>query len=164
MQRSAILSPCGQYRYALERAWHPQGPQVLFIGLNPATADAQRDDATLRVCMGYARAWGYGGLWLGNLFAYRSRDPAALRRVVDPIGPENDGWLHGLQQQSALVVCAWGRGGSWQGRDRAVLSQLKNPHCLVQLPGGQPGHPLYKSRHLRPVPLQPTDTDPNAAI
>jgi hypothetical protein len=90
---------------------------------------------------------------LGNLFAYRATDPAALYRTADPIGPENDGWLQKLQAEAALVVCAWGASGAYQNRDKQVLAFLQSPHCLVRLKHGRPGHPLYKSADLQAIPL-----------
>jgi hypothetical protein len=153
MEASAELSRCGCYRYALRRCWDPSAPLVLFIGLNPSTADATVDDPTSRVCMGYARRWGYGGLLIGNLFALRSTDPAGLRVVRDPVGPRNDARLRGLQEAAALVVCAWGEGGAYRARDQEVLARLRAPHCLSRLRSGRPGHPLYKRADLEPVPL-----------
>jgi hypothetical protein len=153
MQRSAVISACKQYRYGLRRVWDGTAPLVLFIGLNPSTADGSSDDNTSRVCINYAKRWGYGGLLLGNLFAYRSTDPTALYSVTDPVGPMNDRWLRKLQSRAGLVVCAWGNAGSYQGRDHAVLSTLVAPHCLARLKSGRPGHPLYKRGDLRPVPL-----------
>jgi hypothetical protein len=92
MELSAAISDCKQYRYELRRSWDSSKPAVLFIGLNPSTADGSTDDNTSRVCINYAKRWGYGSLLLGNLFAYRSKDQSALRRVLDPIGPDNDAW------------------------------------------------------------------------
>ena len=83
---AAQFSPCGRYRWWLQRCWDPQRPPLLFIGLNPSRADAQRDDPTLRRLLGFARAWGYGGLEVLNLFARISASPAALRRCADPVG------------------------------------------------------------------------------
>lgn len=154
MKRFAVVSDCGRYRYALERVWDAGRPMVLFVGLNPSTADATREDATSRACIRYAQRWGYGGLLLGNLFAYRATAPSALRAATDPIGPENDAWLDRLQSRAGLVVCAWGEAGVLGGRDRAVLAFLHDPHCLTRLKSGRPGHPLYKRAELRPVPLQ----------
>lgn len=153
MRSSAILSRCGRYRYALRREWDGARPKVLFIGLNPSTADASRDDNTSRVCIGYARRLGFGGLLLGNLFGWRSTDPAMLRAVPDPVGPRNDARLRVLQDEAALVVCAWSDAGGWRDRDRAVLAWLRAPHCLSRLKSGRPGHPLYKRADLRPMPL-----------
>lgn len=154
MKSSAVISTCGQYRYKLRRVWNETRPAVLFIGLNPSTADASVDDNTSRVCINYARRWGYGSLLLGNLFAFRSTDPSALRHVTDPIGSDNDKWLKKLQAESALVVCAWGNPGSLHDRDQSVLAFLDRPHCLQRLKSGRPGHPLYKRADLMPIPLQ----------
>ena len=153
MKQSASISRCKKFRYELRRVWDESAPLVLFIGLNPSTADGSNDDNTSRVCINYAKRWGYGGLLLGNLFAYRSTDPSALYSSPDPVGTENDAWLNSLQSQAKLVVCAWGDAGSYKGRDLAVLSFILEPHCLVKLKGGQPGHPLYKRADLQPIPL-----------
>ena len=153
IKRSAVFSDCGLYRYVLRRTWDDKRPAVLVVGLNPSTADATRDDATSRVCINYAMRWGYGGLLLGNLFAWRCTDPAGLRNVPDPIGPDNDRWLRRLHRQADLVVCAWGKSGAYLDRDARVLKFLHDPHCLTRLQDGRPGHPLYKKADLRPVPL-----------
>lgn len=153
MQTSAVISSCGQFRYELRRIWDESLPLVLFISLNPSTADDSSEDNTSRVCMNYAKRWGYGGLLLGNLFAFRSTDSGGLYSTPDPIGPENDTWLRKLQSQAQLVVCAWGNTGSFMGRGKAVLAFLESPHCLVKLKTGQPGHPLYKRADLQPILL-----------
>ena len=153
MKQSAVISKCEQYRYELRRVWDESAPLVLFIGLNPSTADGSTDDNTSRVCINYAKRWGYGGLLLGNLFAYRSKDQSALYTASDPIGPENDTWLRKLQAHAKLVVCAWTNTGSYMGRDQAVLKFLREPHCLVKLKSGRPGHPLYKRADLKPISL-----------
>ena len=79
----AVFSPCERYRYKLWRVWDPARPLgcVMFLMLNPSTATDTEDDPTIRRCIGYARSWGYGGLYVGNLFAYRATDPADLRRA-----------------------------------------------------------------------------------
>lgn len=153
MKQSAVISNCTQFRYELRRVWDESKPLVLFIGLNPSTADDSSDDNTSRVCINYAKRWGYGGLLLGNLFAYRSTDQSALYTTPDAIGPGNDTWLKKLQSEAKLVVCAWGGTGSYKNRDQAVLSFLQAPHCLVKLKSGRPGHPLYKRADLQPIPL-----------
>ena len=153
MHTSAILSPCGTYRYVLCRMWDATKPTVLFICLNPSTADATVDDPTSRVCMNYARRWNYGTLLIGNLFALRSTTPGVLWNANDPIGPENDTHLQQMQAQAALVICAWGNSGKLLDRDKHVLRMLKTPYCLITLKSGCPGHPLYKRTTLVPMPL-----------
>ncbi len=143
LSRGAAISPCGNYRYSLERGWAQGGKKVLFIGLNPSTADATTDDPTIRRCVGFAKAWGYSGMLMGNLFAYRATDPSVLRRVADPIGPENDGCLKELHSRAAMTVAAWGNLGSWTGRDKALLRMLGPTMSLGTTKSGYPRHPLY---------------------
>ena len=153
MHKSAIISACGNYRYELKRIWDNDKPWVLFVCLNPSTADAKQEDNTSRVCINYAKRWGYGGLVIANLFAYRSTDKTALYRIADPVGPENDEHLQRLSKQAVETVCAWSDAGAFMARDTAVLPLLKSPKCLTKLKSGRPGHPLYKSKDLTPTPL-----------
>jgi hypothetical protein len=153
MKTSAVISQCRKYRYELRRVWDETAPLILFICLNPSTADEKVEDNTSRICINYAKRWGSGGLLVGNLFAYRSTDQDILFRVADPVGPENDEWLQKLESEAVLVVCAWSDTGGYRDRDKQVLTFLKNPYCLVQLKSGRPGHPLYKRADLRPIPL-----------
>ena len=153
MLKSAIISECGQYRYELKRIWDPSKPWVLFVCLNPSTADHEKEDNTSRVCINYARRWGYGGLVIANLFAYRSTDKSKIYEVYDPVGPENDTHLQRLGIEAGEIVCAWTNDGAYNDRDLAVMAMLINPKCLTKLKSGRPGHPLYKSRDLKPIPL-----------
>ena len=158
MKMSAKLSPCGTYRYELHRTWDSSLPCVLFICLNPSTADHTRDDHTSRVCINYATRWGYGGLVIANLFAYRSTDPQGLKNTPDPVGPENNRVLRKLCKKADMVICAWSDIGAYLGRDREVILFINKPHCLTLLKSGRPGHPLYKSRALLPKPMCPKVT------
>ena len=154
MKSSADISEDKKYRYELRRVWDDSKPLVLFVCLNPSTADENEDDNTSRVCINFVKSWGdYGGLLIGNLFAVRSTSQAGLFSCADPIGHRNDASLKKLQSEAALVVCAWGNSGGYMQRDKSVLAFLKNPHCLKKLGSGRPGHPLYKRADLRPVLL-----------
>jgi hypothetical protein len=77
-RKNALLSACGYYRYWLSREWDDSLPIVTFIMMNPSTADAFNDDATIRKCVGFAKAWGFGRIRVVNLFALRSREPLDL--------------------------------------------------------------------------------------
>lgn len=154
LEGSARLSRCRKYRYALWRHWDDQLPGVLFIGLNPSTADENRNDPTLLRCMRFAREWGYGGVSMGNLFAYRATDPGTLRRVQDPVGRQNDRWLRQLAREAELVVAAWGNHGVYLDRAAAVTAMLPALNCLGMNRSGQPAHPLYQRADRRPIPVQ----------
>jgi hypothetical protein len=115
--------------------------------LNPSTADATQDDPTIRRCIGFARAWGYGALEVVNLFACRATDPERLRRVPDPVGPENDRHILRAVRRASETVVAWGNRGVHLGRHDAVLRLLRRRrvavHCLGRTQAGHPRHPLY---------------------
>jgi hypothetical protein len=154
MIRSAVFSPCRTYRYFLSRTWNPMLPSVMFIGLNPSTADEQQDDPTVRRCVGFATKWNFGGLVLVNLFAYRSTDPAGLRDTDDPVGPANDKHILLGARAADRVVLAWGTKGNLVDRDQRVLSLFPDVHCLGVTKEGHPKHPLYLAGNtgLRPFP------------
>ncbi|SFV31428.1 hypothetical protein SAMN05216456_1338 [Devosia crocina] len=151
----ATFSPCRTWRYRLERRWG-DGAQVAFIMLNPSTADEENNDPTIRRCISYAKHWGFGGLLIGNIFAFRSTDPKGLYSAPDPIGPENDDWLDTIANQAAAIVCGWGVHGAYQARGRAVLDRLshRKPMALKLTADGHPGHPLYLRKDLEPEPIQ----------
>lgn len=159
---TAVLSPCGGYRYRLGRVWDPGGPAVTFVLLNPSTADAGADDPTCRRCLGFARAWGAGSLAIVNLFAARATDPAALRLLADPEGPENDRHLLEAAAGPGLLVCGWGTGGALLGRGPRVAARLVAAGaalwCLGETRDGHPRHPLYLAagtpRRPYPVPAE----------
>ena len=153
MLSSANFSRCRTYRYALRRQWNPRGPIVLFVGLNPSTADETADDPTIRRCVGFARDWGFSAMVMANLFAYRATDPRDLRVTHDPIGPRNNWWLASLPNQVDLVVAAWGIHGTLLDRDETVLRSLDRVCCLGRTKAGHPRHPLYLSRTATPAPF-----------
>jgi hypothetical protein len=130
--RSADFSLCRTYRYTLWRVWNSKVPPVCFIGLNPSTADELEDDPTIRRCMRFAKAWGYGGLVMANLFAFRATDLRVMKAAIDPVGPDNDAWLRRMADRAGIVIAAWGNHGSFMGRDRRVAGIIENLHCLGQ--------------------------------
>jgi hypothetical protein len=143
IKSTARFSPCGRYRYSLTRIWDRHRPIILFIGLNPSTADAIKNDPTVSRCIGFAKKWGYGGMFMANIFAYRSTDPDVLKRVADPVGPGNDAAIRRMCRQARHVVVAWGARGRLHGRGEQILTIVKEPHCLGTTQNGSPRHPLY---------------------
>lgn len=147
--RDAAMSECGRFRYRLSRRW-ADGPELLFVMLNPSTADAEVDDATIRRCAGFAHAAGFGGLQVVNLFAYRATKPADLARVGWPVGDDNDSHIAAAACAAGAVCVAW---GAIQPRSRAehrvqevmprILRAGHQPQCLRITRSGHPQHPLY---------------------
>lgn len=141
MQKASQLSPCRTYRYALDRIWDPHLPALLWVLYNPSTADETEDDPTLRRCIHFSQAWGYGGLRIVNLYSFRSPNPAILKGQPAPKGPE-----HAIHFQQALkdfkdVVCAWGLHGGPISRHFSPGSHRIFHLGLNQ--DGSPKHPLY---------------------
>jgi len=153
--RRAAFSRCQRYRYQLERRWEGKSPpkRVVFIGLNPSTADHQIDDPTIRRCMGFACSWGYNVLTVVNLFAYRTPYPAELKKAIDPVGAYNSRHLNRVISEADLVVACWGRHGGWQKQDKRLVKRFKDRlYCLAENNDGSPVHPLYQRSTAQPSP------------
>lgn len=154
---NARLSDDLRYRYYLTRYWEKvEGTnRVCWVMLNPSTADAMVDDQTIKRCKSFSKAWGYDGIVVVNIFAFRTAYPAELARAEDPVGPENDEWIRHWPQRSDLVVAAWG--GSYPkpqaSRVAAMHERLKpyDPHVLGLTRAGEPLHPARLDGSLRPV-------------
>lgn len=155
---SAIMSACGTYRYRLSRELYlmgSNGATLSFIMLNPSTADHDRNDPTIKRCIGYGERFDYKRIDIYNLFALRATDPRMLYAHPEPIGPENDAYLDAV---CGVVVCAWGRHGNFRRRGAQVMERLKkNGNCtltaLKLLDDGTPGHPLYLKANLKMINL-----------
>lgn len=148
--RMANMSPCLKYRYVLGRMWDPSRPlELTWCMMNPSTADGTKDDPTIRRCIEFSKAWGYGGFAVVNLFAYRSPKPVDLLSVDDPVGPDNDlFWGHYMTKYHS-VVAAWGSNARRLGQlsdDRiSLLHDIagNNLWCFGMTGNGNPLHPLY---------------------
>lgn len=152
MIKSANFSECRTYRYALWRRWEEDhADYAMFVGLNPSTADETNDDPTIRRCIAYAKEWGYSGLCMTNIFAFRATDPDVMKAVNDPIGPENDRWLRKCAEGAGVVVAAWGTHGTHMQRASAVQRLLPMLSYLRLTKDGHPGHPLYLPKTLTPI-------------
>ena len=150
MEKTAIISDCGQYRYQLGRTWD-DGPIARFIMLNPSTADASNDDPTIRRCISFAKREGAGAISVVNLFAFRATKPADMMQADDPIGPENNDhlreWVGHEFGFAKVVVAAWGANKMAADRfkkicDRGVID-TQYWQCLGKTKSGAPKHPLY---------------------
>lgn len=153
----AVFSPNRGWRYRLVRVWDPDKPRLGWVIFNGSRADDHRTDPTVRRCIGFARAWGYGGVDIANLYGLVSKNPAGVGHHVDPVGPDNDRHLAAVCSENDLTVLAWGTNAD---TDRVhvvaqMLRRLAKRHggslaVLDWTRGAQPLHPL----------LAPKDTTP----
>lgn len=154
MTKTATISDCGKYRYNLTREWDNTLPRLLFIMLNPSTADAEVDDPTIRRCVSRAKDLGFGSVEVVNLFAYRATDPNELKQADDPVGPMNDVHILGAVSRAQTIIAAWGAKGGLNQQDRHVSGLLGQVSlkCLGTTKDGCPKHPLYIASNQ---PLEP---------
>ena len=142
----AYFSDDRKYRYLLGRRISDSPGRLLFIMLNPGTADETHNDPTIRRCIGFTERWGYGLLEVVNLFAFRTSYIRELRRAIDPIGSNNDEWLRSALMTAERVVLAWGNHGAFMNRSQQVRRMASNatqPYHLGLNKTGEPKHPLY---------------------
>jgi hypothetical protein len=155
LKTGAIISNCGMYRYLLWRKWSECGPELLYIMLNPSTADEHTDDPTIRRCIRWAVNHGYAGINVCNLFAYRATDPAQLKRVVNPVGPLNNQIIAKAALESTDIICARGGHGQYMNRDQEVCLMLRKLGRDLKAFGltksGAPKHPLYLPGNVEAV-------------
>lgn len=152
--KDALFSECGQYRYSLSRVWEPGKPYALFIGLNPSYANAEQDDRTLTRCISFAKRWGYGGIYIVNLFAYVHADRFEMLKVDNPIGVDNDKFITEYITNAGVVVAAWGNEGRHLGRSSFIRKFLPaNTMCLALNYTGEPKHPLYVTNDTELIPF-----------
>ena len=85
MEKTATISRCEKYRYKLTRTWDEKKGKVLFIMLNPSTANHIENDLTTIRCINFAEKWGYGGIMIGNIYPFRAKRPKDLRKWLNEI-------------------------------------------------------------------------------
>ncbi|MET7843665.1 DUF1643 domain-containing protein [Streptomyces sp. NPDC005356] len=167
---SAVLSPCGTYRYRLDRIWNEDTAPMVWVMLNPSTADHTEDDATIRRCTAFAKAAGHGGMVVVNLFALRSKDPGQLRHHRDPIGPFNEAALIEATDDAVRIVAAWGdaRRSERACQAHAVTALLVGHghalDCLGLTGKGHPRHPLYVRDETQLTPYDPQSPIGNCPV
>lgn len=160
MKKHAVISSDGKYRYQLLRKWDDRLPLILFIMLNPSTADADIDDPTIRRCIEFAKSWGFGGLMVGNLYAYRATDPKQLKNspeISDTavwLREINEKHIRIMEQKCDMVIFAWGT--DKHAFDWHVLKYKQLfPHAkaITISKHHKPCHPLYLKKTLIPIPF-----------
>lgn len=147
----AVFSDCGRYRYRLERFCEGSGTTALIM-VNPSTADAWFDDATIRKVRGFGNRNQWGTVAVANLFAYKATKVEDLRKVEDPVGPDNDAHLRDLFLEADQVIYAWGPLAKqpkefrdrWKDVHEAARRCGHEPMAIgTPCQSGHPRHPLF---------------------
>ena len=162
-ESGAEISPCKKYRYSLWRIWDQGKPLCMFIMLNPSTADANEDDPTIRRCIGFAKSWGYGGILIGNLFSFRTKNPEKLWTAYlnylcrsKNIEPNDQFYFHYLKEMKdkidGIVIAGWGNNGkNYERQIKKTRSVFPVLYHLGLTKNGQPRHPLYLKSDTKPI-------------
>lgn len=140
------------YRYAWVASWG-KGKPLMVVGLNPSTADENQTDPTVAKCVQYAKDWKFPGLIMANAFAYRSTDPKKLYELEDPVGERNDFYLKELSTFAGCVLLAWGNHATYRNRSENILKLFNGLElfCLKTNKNGEPAHPLYLKKSIKPI-------------
>lgn len=150
----ALFSPCKTWRYRLTRSWQGGRGGILWIMLNPSTADAVRVDPTVRRAITFSIIWGHAHACIGNVFALRATSPRHLYDHADPVGPDTDRHLAAMIGDAERIVLAWGNHALHAQRYAQILDLLRGHErrcCHLGLTKqGLPKHPLYLSGDTRP--------------
>lgn len=156
VKQGAHFSQNRLYRYSLWRIWDESMPKLMFIGLNPSTANETENDPTIKSCIRIAQSNGYGGIYMTNCWAYISTDPEALRnhRFDETVCDWNNDGLWVIKSKCKDVCFAW---GSFQivkesGRDKELFEMFPNAMCLAINKNGSPKHPLYCKSDTKLIP------------
>lgn len=158
MKKNANLSSCNTYRYLLSRVWDESKGKVMFVMLNPSKADDKVDDPTIRRCIAFAKEWGFGGLYVCNLFAYRATDPKELLKIPNPSGNENSIFIKKCADEVDIIVCAWGNKSivksilkEFSPIEFLTFAKEKLHYLKLTKDGTTPRHPLYVKADLKPT-------------
>lgn len=154
---TAHFSKCGRFRYLLTREFGGDST-CLFIMLNPSSADAERNDPTIRRCIGFAQREGFGRLEIVNLYAFRTASPSELFTSEDPVGPENDHEILESLNRADLVIAAWGNQAVIHPARLSSVQQMierssKLTKCFGLTKPGLPRHPLYLGSDAELIPI-----------
>lgn len=153
IESGATFDRTRKYRYKLWRKWNEKLPNVVFLMLNPSKADAEKNDQTIRTCIGMATRFGFGSLEVVNLFAFCATYPEELRAAKNPIGKLNDKYILDAVSSAEQVILAWGNHGDIRGRSAEVLDLISDYEekllCLGATKNAHPRHPLYVPAHIK---------------
>ena len=151
LHKTAVISKCEKYRYKLTRTWDEDKGKVLFIMLNPSTANHIENDLTTIRCINFAEKWGYGGIMIGNIYPFRAKRPKDLRKWLNEghdydfwkTGYDNEKYVKEMAKRTDLIVCAWGCNFPYMPNWVSNIDSKMGLHYLELCKDGiTPKHPL----------------------
>lgn len=154
MNNECIFSEDRIYRYVLKHSWKDmfdvQEKAIVWIALNPSTADENQLDPTLTRIRNFSNDFGYNCFYMLNIYAFRSTDPKNMLNCKQPIGKDNDYWIKEICNKTDKIVCCWGNMGKHLDRSNKIREMLKSyPLYYLDLSKeNQPKHPLYLNSKL----------------
>lgn len=140
MIKGAIFSTNRKYRYVLWRKWDNKKPSVMFIGINPSSADEFKDDRTITRVIGFAKYHGFGGVYMLNIFPHISTDYNYCNKKKSI---RNDGFIDHYAQKVKTVVFAWGNKNLDEEVVNSLINKFPKAKCLKKNRDGSPMHPLF---------------------
>lgn len=148
---NAGFSECGRYRHWLSRNWQPPGEMppkaLLFIGMNPSTAEADVDDPTIRREIEFSKRFGASAYVKVNVMDYRATSPKQLlAQGVNPCSDENREVIRRAAESAAKIIVCWGKLHRPLRRyaDNTLgILRGRELWCLGKNADGSPRHPLY---------------------
>ncbi len=168
----AGFSKCGNYRLWLKKVISKRNRSLLYFGLNPSKANAYQDDPTIRRLVGFSLRWGYGELFVINLFSRVSSKTPLISKCTNPVGEGNDqqivsSIMKWSEDSRWDLWLGWGRAGNTFGRNIEAISIIelhfknrlnlfpyaKGPLCLGLTKNGNPRHPLYAHNSEKLMPF-----------
>ncbi|MCH1418575.1 MAG: DUF1643 domain-containing protein [Flavobacteriaceae bacterium] len=150
MEKGAIRIKAKRYR--LWRIWAEDRPLVLFLLLNPSRGDAIQNDPTVNRLIDFAETHGYGGFYLGNLYAHITPYPKELSELNLNLEKKNKQHIKNMIALCEDVVFAWGNHGELP---QWLAELVQKPLCFGQNKNGSPKHPLYLAKSTRLIPFFP---------
>ena len=147
----ATFSADGRYRQQMRRWLGPEFPDryILFVGMNPSTADASVNDPTCAREWTFAKREGFDAMVKANVGDYRATDPKMLLAPgVEASSPEN---LPAIRKAAAgagrVVLCHGKLNKALAPAGKAMIKALRADGvelwCFGTNGDGSPKHPLY---------------------
>lgn len=153
MKQGALFTECRKYRYRLWRIWDESLPLIMFIGLNPSRANETRIDPTVGRVIQFSKDWGYGGVYMMNLFSLVSPYPKDLLTCENPV-QDNNRHLLEVSRMCEQIIFSWGNFKESKERAAEVKKMFPKAKALLLNKDGTPRHPLYVPSDVVPINYQ----------